>query len=136
VLGFPLTLSGNAQDLFKKLPLNSADKFKELCKIFLTKFLALRTWKKPLGYLLTLHQRNNETLKEFRARYNREKMGVKDPTEDMVFVALYQIISPNEPLMKKLAQKQPSTLQGLMDKVKEFINQEETLKAMARSRLP
>jgi hypothetical protein len=36
--------------------------------------------------------------------------------------------------MKKLARKQPSTLQGLMDKVDEFINQEETLKAMTISR--
>jgi hypothetical protein len=36
--------------------------------------------------------------------------------------------------MKKLAQKQPSTLQGLMDKVEEYIHQEETLKAMANSR--
>jgi hypothetical protein len=36
--------------------------------------------------------------------------------------------------MKKFAQKQPSTLQGLMDKVEEFINQEEMLKAMASSK--
>jgi hypothetical protein len=38
--------------------------------------------------------------------------------------------------MKKLARKQPSTLHGLMDKVEEFINQEETLKAKASFRLP
>jgi hypothetical protein len=36
--------------------------------------------------------------------------------------------------MKKLARKQPSTLQGLMNKVEEYINQEETLKVMAYSR--
>jgi hypothetical protein len=61
-------------------------------------------------------------------------MVVKEPTEDMVYAALYQDISPEEPLMKKLARKQRSTLQGLMDKVEEYINQEETLKAMASSR--
>jgi hypothetical protein len=38
--------------------------------------------------------------------------------------------------MKKLVRKQPSTLQGLMDKIEEFINQEETLKSMASSRPP
>jgi len=54
----------------------------------------------------------------------------------MIFAAIYQGISPEEPLMKKLIQKQLSTLKGLMDKVEEFINQEETLKAMASSRLP
>jgi len=133
---FPLTLMGNARDWFRKLPLNFVDKFKELSKIFLTEFLAFQTRKKPSRYLLTLHQHNNETLKEFMARFNWGKITVKDPTEDMVFAAIYQGISPEEPLMKKLSQKQPSTLQSLMDKVEELINQEETLKVMASSRLP
>jgi len=44
---FPLTLSGNARDWFKKLPPNSVDQFKELSKIFLTEFLAFWTKKKP-----------------------------------------------------------------------------------------
>jgi ubiquinone/menaquinone biosynthesis C-methylase UbiE len=70
------------------------------------------------------------------ARFNRDKVTVEDPTEDMIFAAIYQGISPKEPLMKKLVRKQPSSLQGLMDKVEEFINQEETLKAMASSMLP
>jgi len=39
---FPLTLSGNARDWFRKLPSNSVDQFKELSKIFLTEFLAFR----------------------------------------------------------------------------------------------
>jgi len=54
----------------------------------------------------------------------------------MIFAAIYQGISPYEPLMKKLVRKQPSTLQSLMDKVEEFINQEEMLKSMDSSRLP
>jgi hypothetical protein len=53
---FPLTLSGNARDWFKKLPPNSVDHFKELSMIFLMEFLAFRTKKKPSGYLLSLHQ--------------------------------------------------------------------------------
>jgi len=61
-------------------------------------------------------------------------MSVEDPNEDMVYAALYQGISPEEPLIKKLAQKKSSTLQGLMDKVKEHVNQEETLKAIASSK--
>jgi hypothetical protein len=98
----------------------------------LTEFLAFRTQKKLSGYLLRLHQRSSETL--IVTSFNREKMVVEEPTEDMVYAALYQDILPEEPLMKKLARKQPSTLHGLMDKVEEYINQEETLKAMASSR--
>jgi hypothetical protein len=72
-----------------KLPPNSVDKFKELSKIFLMKFLAFWTRKKPSGYLLRLHQRNNETLKEFVTQFNWDKMAVEDPTEDMVYATLY-----------------------------------------------
>jgi hypothetical protein len=36
--------------------------------------------------------------------------------------------------MRKLARKPPATLQGLMDKIEEFINQEETLKALTSAR--
>jgi hypothetical protein len=39
-------------------------------------------------------------------------MAVEDPIEDMVYATLYQGVSPEEPLMKKLARKKPSTLQG------------------------
>jgi hypothetical protein len=66
--------------------------------------------------------------------FNREKMAVEEPTEDMVYATLYEGISSEEPLTKKLARKQLSTLQGLIDKVEEYISQEETLKAMASSR--
>jgi hypothetical protein len=98
--------------------------------------MAAGTREKPSRYLLTLQQRSNETLKDFMARLNLEKMAVEDHTDDMVFVALYQGLFPEGPLMKKLVRKQPSTLQGLIDKVEEFINQEETLKAMDTSRQP
>jgi hypothetical protein len=56
------------------------------------------------------------------AWFSREKITIEDLTEDMVFVAIYQGISPEEPPMKKLARKQPSNLEGLMDKVEELIN--------------
>jgi hypothetical protein len=92
--------------------------------------------KKPLGYLLTPQQGSSETLQYFMARFNSERMTVEDLTDDMVFSALYQGLSSEELLMKKLARKQPSTLQGLVDRVEEFINQEETLKAMISSRKP
>jgi ribose 1,5-bisphosphokinase PhnN len=53
------------------------DNFKELSKMFLMEFLAFWTRKKPHGYLLRLHQRTRETLKEFVARLKREKWQLK-----------------------------------------------------------
>jgi hypothetical protein len=126
-----MTLSRNARDWCKKLPLSSVDKFERLGREFLVQFMAARTRKKHLGYLLTLQQCGNKSIKEFMAPFNLEKMAMEDPTDDMVFAALYQGLSLEGPLMKKLARKQPSTLQGLLEKVEEFINQEETLKAIS-----
>jgi hypothetical protein len=93
---FPLTFSGNARDWFRRLAANSINNFNELIKMFLTEFLAFRTRKKPSGYLLRLHQHSNKTLKEFMPWFNRENMAIEDPTEDMVYAALYQGISPKE----------------------------------------
>ncbi len=50
----PLTLSGNAWDWFRKLPLGFIDKFEGLGREFLLQFMAARMRKKPSGYLLTL----------------------------------------------------------------------------------
>jgi hypothetical protein len=59
-----------------------------------------------------------------------EKLKVEDPTNGMVFYAIYQGISPIEPMMRKLARRQPDNIQNLLDKVDEFINEEEALKSM------
>jgi flagellin-like hook-associated protein FlgL len=52
----------------------------------------------------------------------------------MVYAALFQGLRPKGPLMANLAQRKPDNLMGLMDKVDEYINQEQTLRAMIGSR--
>jgi hypothetical protein len=61
-------------------------------------------------------------------------MSIEDPNDQMMFAALYQSILPGGALMNNFIRKQPSTLDDLMNKVEEFINLEESLKAMANSR--
>jgi len=56
----------------------------------LGKFMAARVRKKPSRYLLTLQQGSDETLKDFVVCFNSERMIVEDPTDDMVYAALYQ----------------------------------------------
>jgi hypothetical protein len=97
---FPLTLTGNARDWFKKLPPGSVDKFEGLGREFLGQFMAARMRKKPLGYLLMLQQGSNETFKDFMARFNSERMTVDDPTDNKIFAVFYQGLSPEGPLMK------------------------------------
>lgn len=56
--------------------------------------------------------------------------------EETTYAALYQGIWTDRSLMAKLARRQRNTLLEFMDKVEEFINQEETLRAIIRSRQP
>jgi hypothetical protein len=62
---FPLTLLGNAQDWFKKLPPKSISDFDGLRKMSLTHFLAGRVRRKPFGSLMSLHQGPNVSLKDY-----------------------------------------------------------------------
>jgi hypothetical protein len=57
------------------------DSFDKLSRKLLGQFMAGRTRKKPFGYLLTLQQKSSETLKEFVAGFNVEKMTVEDPPD-------------------------------------------------------
>ena len=62
--------------------------------------------------------------------FNAEKLKVKDPINDVLLFTFYNGISPEELVARKIERRQPGNLQVLLDKVEEFINEEETLKAM------
>jgi hypothetical protein len=67
---FPLTLSGNAQDLLRNLPPRSIDNFDTLGRKFLAQFVSGRARRKPIGYLLSVQQGPNKSLKDYLWRFN------------------------------------------------------------------
>jgi hypothetical protein len=100
---FPLTLKGVAKDWFTGLPPKLVGTFKELGRLFLAQFLATRKRKKSVTCLLTLHQGNEETLKDFMLRFNKEKLEVNSPDDKMMLNALMQGIRAEGPMMADLA---------------------------------
>ncbi|XP_059446525.1 uncharacterized protein LOC132178084 [Corylus avellana] len=133
---FPLTLSGSSRNWFRKLPPGSVDKFEDLGRVFLTQFMTSRIQKKPPSYLLTLKQRNDETLKQFITRFNLKKTEIEEPSDDLIYLAIYHGLLTKEPVMRKMAQKPTSNLQELMSKVQEFINEADVLEAIDSTRHP
>jgi hypothetical protein len=81
---FSLTLSGSAQDWFRKLPPNSIDSFDDLRRKFLVQFLVRRVRKKPSSNLMLLHQQDDESLKDFIIRFNQAKLSMESPKDEMV----------------------------------------------------
>ncbi|XP_059431557.1 uncharacterized protein LOC132165069 [Corylus avellana] len=131
---FPTTISGNAREWFRSLATISMGTFEDLARIFLTHFLGSRERKKPFGYLLTLHHREGESFTKFMIRFNTNKLKGEDPTDGVIFSAIYNGISTKEPVARKIARRQLNNLQELLDKVEEFINEEETLRATRSAR--
>jgi hypothetical protein len=86
---FPLTLSGNARDWFRKLPPNSILHFDDLGRMFLTQFMAERVSRKPSGSLMSLHQGSEESLKDFFMRFNQAWLEAETATDDFIYEALF-----------------------------------------------
>jgi hypothetical protein len=127
---FPLTLSGNARDWYRRLPSKSIQNFDEFGKIFLTQFMAGIVRRKPAGILMSVQQGRDESLKEFLQRFNQVRLTTESPTEEFVHSALYQGIRKDGPLMADLARKPTHYLHEFMERADEFINQDETLRAL------
>jgi len=62
---FPLTLPGKARDWLRNLLPKSIDNFDTLGRKFLAQFVSGRTRRKPRGYLLSVRQGPNESLKDY-----------------------------------------------------------------------
>jgi len=127
---FPLTLSGNARDWYRRLPLKSIQNFDEFGKMFITQFMAGIVRRKPAGTLISIQQGRDESLKEFLQRFNQARLTTESPTEEFVHSALYQGIRKDGSLMADLARKPTRYLHEFMERADEFINQEETLRAL------
>jgi hypothetical protein len=130
---FPLTLSGNARDWFRKLPPNSICHFDDLRRMFLTQFMAGRVRRKPSESLMSLHQGPEESLKDFFMRLNQARLKAETATDDFIYGALFQGIWKDGALMADIAWKPPQNLDGFMSKAEKYINQEEMLRALLGS---
>jgi hypothetical protein len=127
---FPLTLSGKARDWLRNLLPKSIDNFDTLGRKFLTQFVSGRTRRKPRGYLLSVGQGPNESLKDYLWRFNQEKLETESAPDDFIYGAIFQGLKNDGPLMADLAMKPPKDLHTFMVKVDRYINQGETLRAL------
>jgi len=66
---FPLSLAGQAQQWFIKLPARHIRSFEQLKKEFLNAFSIYLPKKKSVIYLMSLQQKPNESLKQYIERF-------------------------------------------------------------------
>ncbi|KAF5471057.1 hypothetical protein F2P56_011529 [Juglans regia] len=89
-----------------------------------------RRRQRPIAYLPTVKQKEDEDLKTYLTRFNKERLTTENKDEKITLAALLGGIWPRSPFMAKLARKTPSTLREFMDRAYNFVNAEDTLQAL------
>jgi hypothetical protein len=130
VLSFSPHLVRKARDWLRNLPPKSIDNFDALGRKFLAPFVSGIARRKPRGYLLSVQQGPNESLKDYLWRFNQKKLETESALDNFIYGVIFQGLKKDGPLMADLALKSPKDLYTFMVKIDRYINQEETLRAL------
>ena len=71
-----------------KVPLNTVSSFEELSKLFINNLIGGQRHKRSSSSLLTIEQGENESLRSFITRFNREALTV-DKADDKLLLAAF-----------------------------------------------
>ncbi|GMN54091.1 hypothetical protein TIFTF001_023219 [Ficus carica] len=79
---FCLTLTGAAQQWYRRLMPGSINSFKQLTDAFATAFLGSKIRKMETSYLFGIKQGKSEPLKEFLNRFDKAVVQIKSCSDD------------------------------------------------------
>ena len=85
---FPTTLKGAARIWFSRLTPNSISTFKELSTQFTTHFIGGHRYKKSTACLMSIKQREDETLRSYISRFNKEALSINE-VDDKILVTAF-----------------------------------------------
>lgn len=88
-LAFPLILKGMTRGWFRNLQASSITSFEKICRQFLMQFMASRRRRQPTAYLLTLKQREEESLKTYLTWFNKEHLMADDKTKKNIMLVAF-----------------------------------------------
>ena len=71
---FPTTLKGSTRVWFSKITPNTVLTFKELSGHFVSHFIGMQRYKKSSASLLNTKQWDNESLRSYVTRFNKEAL--------------------------------------------------------------
>ena len=126
---FPITLKGAAREWFNKLPTSSIDNFEQLSGSFVRHFIGGQRPKRTADHLITIKQREKETLRSYVTRFTRGMLEV-DETNDKVQLTTFKAGLKSRDFVASLAKNPPKTMAEALLKAQKYINAEEALAAI------
>ena len=110
---FPTTLKRPARLWFSKITPNSVNFFEELSKLFVNNFIGEQRYKRSSSNLLTIEQGENESLRSFITRFNREALTM-DEVDDKLLLAAFHNGVNSDLFIHKLYEKEPQSMAAAM----------------------
>ncbi|XP_077215791.1 uncharacterized protein LOC143850422 [Tasmannia lanceolata] len=130
---FLTTLTGAARDWYSRIKLNYVSNFDDFGDDLVRHFMSSRRPRKTTASLMALRQENNEPLKTFVRRFNREALQVPKLDPSAAMSALLAGARSND-FRRSVARQNPHSLADLMTGAEEYIAVEETLTALDSNR--
>ena len=90
---FPTTLKGPARVWFGKLPPNTITSFQEISNLFINNFVGHQRHQHSSSNLLNIKQGENESLRTFISRFNKEALLVDEMDDKILLAAFYNGIT-------------------------------------------
>ena len=109
----PTTLKGLAKVWFNRLTPNSIGTFKELSVQFAFHFIRGHRYKKSTACLMCIKQQEDETLRSYITRFNKEAFSI-DEADDKIFVAAFTNGLRNGKFLFSLYKNDPKTMSNVL----------------------
>jgi hypothetical protein len=122
-----LALDGIARSWYFNLPANSIYSWEQLRDVFVLNFRGTYEEPKTQQHLLGIRQRPGESIREYMRRFSQAQCQVQDITEASVINATSAGLLEGE-LTRKIANKEPQTLEHLLRIIDGFARGEEDSK--------
>ncbi|XP_065620089.1 uncharacterized protein LOC136063514 [Quercus suber] len=125
---FPTTLKGPTRVWFSRLTLNSISTFKELSAQFTIHFIGGHRYKKFTACLMSIKQREDETLKTYITRFNKEALSINE-VDDKILVAAFTNGLQKGKFLFSLYKNNLKTMSEVLYRAIKYMNDEDTLQA-------
>ena len=125
---FLTTLKGLARVWFSRLTHNAISTFKELSAQFASHFIGRHWYKKSTACLMSIKQREDETLRSYIARFNKETPSI-DETDNKILVATFTNGLQRGKFLLSLYKNDPKTMSNVLYQATTYMNTEGALLA-------
>ena len=118
---------------FSKIPLNTISSFEDLSKLFVNNSIGGQRHKRSSSNLLTIKQGDNESLRSFIIRFNREALTMNKMDDKLLLAAFHNRVS-FDLFIHKLYDQEPKTMAELVHSAQSFMNAEDMIIAKKRKK--